>query len=140
MKAATLTSPQEVWKRPLRVGEVARPEPKPGQVLLRVRAMTRTWSRTKIGVSMLTKSATPVGFCVCATVIALMSNDANGNRKRISHPAQSAIENLAGRLQFYISVFSARLAGLGGRVERPESPSRHVAPPRHPAEPSTPGG
>src|SRR5712692_6840357 len=37
MKAATLTSPQQVWKRPLRVGEVARPEPKPGQVLLRVR-------------------------------------------------------------------------------------------------------
>ena len=37
MKAATLTSPQEVWKRPLRVGEVARPEPKPGQVLVRVR-------------------------------------------------------------------------------------------------------
>lgn len=38
MKAATLTSPQEVWKRPLRVGEVARPEPKAGQVLVRVRA------------------------------------------------------------------------------------------------------
>src|SRR6266849_360963 len=37
MKAATLTSPQQVWKRPLRVGEVARPEPKQGQVLLRVR-------------------------------------------------------------------------------------------------------
>jgi propanol-preferring alcohol dehydrogenase len=38
MRAANLTSPQEVWKRPLRVGEVARPEPKAGQVLLRVRA------------------------------------------------------------------------------------------------------
>jgi len=38
MKAASLLSPQEVRKRPLRVGEVARPEPKPGQVLLRVRA------------------------------------------------------------------------------------------------------
>src|SRR5208282_4319245 len=37
MKAATLTSPQEVRKRPLRIGQVARPEPKPGQVLLRVR-------------------------------------------------------------------------------------------------------
>src|SRR5260370_7499040 len=38
MKAATLPSPQPVSKRPLRVGEVARPEPKPGQVLVRVRA------------------------------------------------------------------------------------------------------
>ena len=38
MKAATLTSPQEVWKRPLRISQVARPEPKPGQVLVRVRA------------------------------------------------------------------------------------------------------
>ena len=38
MKAATLTSPQAVWKRPLRVGQVARPESKPGQVLVRVRA------------------------------------------------------------------------------------------------------
>jgi propanol-preferring alcohol dehydrogenase len=37
MKAATLTSPQEVWKRPLRIGQVATPEPKPGQVLVRVR-------------------------------------------------------------------------------------------------------
>jgi propanol-preferring alcohol dehydrogenase len=37
MKAATLTSPQEIRKRPLRVAEVATPEPKPGQVLLRVR-------------------------------------------------------------------------------------------------------
>jgi len=37
MKAATLTFPREVRKRPLRIGEVARPEPKPGQVLLRVR-------------------------------------------------------------------------------------------------------
>src|ERR1019366_2958124 len=37
MKAATLTAPQEVWKRPLRIGEVATPEPKPGQVLVRVR-------------------------------------------------------------------------------------------------------
>src|ERR1700726_2352205 len=38
MKAATLTSPQAVWKRPLRIGQVARPESKPGQVLVRVRA------------------------------------------------------------------------------------------------------
>ena len=38
MKAATLTSPQEVRHRPLRIGQVATPEPKPGQVLLRVRA------------------------------------------------------------------------------------------------------
>ncbi len=37
MKAATLTSPQEVRKKPLQVGQVARPEPKPGQVLVRVR-------------------------------------------------------------------------------------------------------
>ena len=37
MKAATLTSPQEVWKRPLRISQVATPEPKPGQVLVRVR-------------------------------------------------------------------------------------------------------
>src|SRR5260370_23650344 len=37
MKAATLTSPQEIWKRPLRVVQVAMPQPKPGQVLLRVR-------------------------------------------------------------------------------------------------------
>lgn len=37
MKAATLTSPQGIRKRPLRIGEVAMPEPKPGQVLLRVR-------------------------------------------------------------------------------------------------------
>src|SRR5216683_2881346 len=37
MKAATLTSPQQVWQRPLRVGEVAQPVPKPGQVLMRVR-------------------------------------------------------------------------------------------------------
>ena len=38
MKAATLTSPQDVRHRPLRIGELATPEPKPGQVLLRVRA------------------------------------------------------------------------------------------------------
>ena len=38
MKAATLTSPQEVRHRPLRIGQVATPEPKPGQVLVRVRA------------------------------------------------------------------------------------------------------
>jgi alcohol dehydrogenase, propanol-preferring len=37
MKAAILMSPQEIRKRPLRVGEVARPEPREGQVLLRVR-------------------------------------------------------------------------------------------------------
>jgi alcohol dehydrogenase, propanol-preferring len=38
MKSATLTSPQEVQKRPLKIGRVARPEPKPGQLLIRVRA------------------------------------------------------------------------------------------------------
>src|SRR5882762_7778287 len=38
MKAAILTSPQAVSKRPLRIGQVAQPKPKPGQVLLRVRA------------------------------------------------------------------------------------------------------
>src|ERR1039458_4024264 len=37
MKAAALTSHQEVWKRPLRISQVATPEPKPGQVLVRVR-------------------------------------------------------------------------------------------------------
>jgi propanol-preferring alcohol dehydrogenase len=38
MKAALLTSPQSVFQRPLRVTEVAKPQPLPGQVLLRVRA------------------------------------------------------------------------------------------------------
>ncbi|HEY4842396.1 MAG TPA: zinc-dependent alcohol dehydrogenase family protein [Terriglobales bacterium] len=38
MKAATLISPQEVSKRPLRIAEVAAPEAKNGQVLLRVLA------------------------------------------------------------------------------------------------------
>ncbi|MGA2353680.1 MAG: zinc-dependent alcohol dehydrogenase family protein [Terriglobales bacterium] len=38
MKAATLTTPQDVSKRPLRIGEGPTPEPKGGQVLLRVRA------------------------------------------------------------------------------------------------------
>jgi propanol-preferring alcohol dehydrogenase len=38
MKAATLISAQEVSKRALRIGEVATPHPKEGQVLLRVRA------------------------------------------------------------------------------------------------------
>src|SRR6266478_1418245 len=38
MKAATLTSPQAVSKRPLRIGQVAQPAPKQGQILLRVRA------------------------------------------------------------------------------------------------------
>src|ERR1039457_6415130 len=37
MKAATLTSPQEIRKRPLRISEVATSEPKSGQLLLRVR-------------------------------------------------------------------------------------------------------
>ena len=37
MKAATLTSPQDVRQRPLRIADHAMPEPKPGQVLLRVR-------------------------------------------------------------------------------------------------------
>src|SRR5207253_10046683 len=38
MKAAVLTSPQDVSKRPLRIVEVSKPEPKPGHVLLRVLA------------------------------------------------------------------------------------------------------
>jgi len=38
MKAAVLTSPQPVSQRPLRITEVADPQLKPGQVLLRVRA------------------------------------------------------------------------------------------------------
>jgi propanol-preferring alcohol dehydrogenase len=38
MKAAILGSPQDVSKHPLQIGQVAQPEPKPGQVLLRVRA------------------------------------------------------------------------------------------------------
>ncbi len=38
MKAAVLNSPRDISKRPLRVIEVPRPEPKPGRVLLRVRA------------------------------------------------------------------------------------------------------
>lgn len=38
MKAAVLTAPQEISKRPLRVSEVPQPEPGPGQVLLRVLA------------------------------------------------------------------------------------------------------
>ncbi len=37
MKAAVLTSPQQIQKRPLRIGQVPDPEPKPGEVLLRVR-------------------------------------------------------------------------------------------------------
>jgi propanol-preferring alcohol dehydrogenase len=38
VKAALLTSPQDVTKRPLHIAEVPRPEPRPGHVLLRVRA------------------------------------------------------------------------------------------------------
>ncbi len=38
MKAAVLSSPQDIRNRPLRIGEVAAPEPQAGQVLLRVRA------------------------------------------------------------------------------------------------------
>ncbi|MFL6353240.1 MAG: zinc-dependent alcohol dehydrogenase family protein [Bryobacteraceae bacterium] len=38
MKAAVLTSPQEISKAPLQISDVARPEPKSGQLLLRVRA------------------------------------------------------------------------------------------------------
>src|SRR5438309_3072860 len=38
MKAALLTSPQDVSKRPLRIVEVSKPELKPGHVLLRVLA------------------------------------------------------------------------------------------------------
>ena len=38
MKAAILTSPQDVSKRPLRIFEVSKPELKPGHVFLRVLA------------------------------------------------------------------------------------------------------
>jgi alcohol dehydrogenase, propanol-preferring len=38
MKAAVLASTKDVSKHPLRISQVARPEPKPGHVLLRVRA------------------------------------------------------------------------------------------------------
>jgi alcohol dehydrogenase, propanol-preferring len=38
MKAAVLTSPEPIAKRPLRISEVAQPEATPGHVLLRVRA------------------------------------------------------------------------------------------------------
>ena len=38
MKAAVLSSPQDVSKRPLRLSQVPRPEPGAGQVLLKVRA------------------------------------------------------------------------------------------------------
>ncbi|MGA3212191.1 MAG: zinc-dependent alcohol dehydrogenase family protein [Terriglobales bacterium] len=38
MRAAILNSPQPISSHPLRIAEVAKPEPQPGQVLLRVRA------------------------------------------------------------------------------------------------------
>jgi alcohol dehydrogenase, propanol-preferring len=38
MRAATLTSPQDISRRPLRITEVAQPKPDSGDVLLRVRA------------------------------------------------------------------------------------------------------
>jgi propanol-preferring alcohol dehydrogenase len=38
MKAATLTSPKPISQRPLRIADTADPQPKPGHVLLRVRA------------------------------------------------------------------------------------------------------
>ena len=38
MKAAVLRSPKDVSSRPLRIEEVAKPEPRPGYVLLKVRA------------------------------------------------------------------------------------------------------
>jgi len=38
MKAAVLRSPKDVSSRPLRIEEVAKPEPRPGHVLLKVRA------------------------------------------------------------------------------------------------------
>ena len=38
MKAAVLSSPGNISDRPLRIDEVARPAPQPGQILLRVRA------------------------------------------------------------------------------------------------------
>jgi alcohol dehydrogenase, propanol-preferring len=38
MKAAFLSAPQPIAKAPLTIGEMPKPEPKPGQVLLRIRA------------------------------------------------------------------------------------------------------
>ena len=38
MKAAILTSPKPISQRPLRIADIADPQPKPGHVLLRVRA------------------------------------------------------------------------------------------------------
>lgn len=38
MRAAVLTSPQDVSRHPLRITEIEKPEPQPGQVLLKVRA------------------------------------------------------------------------------------------------------
>jgi len=38
MKAAILTPPQPIAQRPLRIAEIADPQPQPGQLLLRVRA------------------------------------------------------------------------------------------------------
>lgn len=38
MKAAVLSAPGDIFKRPLRISDVAQPEVRPGQVLLRVRA------------------------------------------------------------------------------------------------------
>jgi propanol-preferring alcohol dehydrogenase len=38
MKAATLTSPQDASRHPLRIEQIQRPRPGPGQVLLRIRA------------------------------------------------------------------------------------------------------
>ena len=67
-----------------------------------VPSMTRTWLRTKIGVSTLTKSATSLAFWVWATVVAATSNDPNKYRRRISmHPAGPTFESFGKKPQFY---------------------------------------
>lgn len=69
-----------------------------------VPSMTRTWLRTKTGVSTLTKSATSLAFWVWATVVAATSNDPNKKRRRISmHPGGPTFESFGKKPQFYPS-------------------------------------